>query len=240
LPFLACNPNFGRYDETKTITENMNKLSVVLLSRFDLIFIVKDKLDPDEDKKLSSHVLGLSGHRYGFIDRHLLRKYIAYARNLNPKLTDEANKYLQNYYLELRGLSHDAKESPVAITVRQLESLVRMAEAHARMALKVNADVDDAKAAIELMKESMKEVGINPESKEMDIDMIMTGIPKTNRDKMSLILALLSEMHGITKQDVEVEFEKKGFSSAEAEKILSLLVSNGSIYEYKSGLYKKT
>jgi replicative DNA helicase Mcm len=235
---MACNPNFGRYDKTKTITENMNKLSVVLLSRFDLIFIVKDKLDPDEDKKLASHVLGLTGKHKGFIDRDLLRKYIAYARNINPVITPEANAYLEKYYLELREAS-GAQDNAIVITVRQLESLVRMTEAHAKMALKAEADVDDAKAAIEIMKKSMQEVGINPETNQVDIDIIMTGIPKTNRDKMGLILDLLAETDSATKEDIIEEFKKHNFGASEALKAIKYLMDSGNIFEFKSGNYKR-
>lgn len=236
----AANPNFGRYNKTKTISENMNKLSIPLLSRFDLIFIVKDKLEPDEDEKLSSHILGLSGKKNPIINHNLLKKYIAYARNLQPKVSESANRFIQKYYLELRSASGNAQESPVTVTPRQLESLVRITEAHAKMSLKIEADIDDAKAAIDITRKSMKEVGINPEDKKYDIDVIMTGIPKTKRDKMALVLDLLTEMDTATKEDLEVQLKNRGLSSTEIYSVINSLLESGTIYEVKSGVYKKT
>ena len=93
-------------------------------------------------------------------------------------------KRLSDFYLAMRSAS-ETEGSPVAITARQLESLVRIAEARARVALRKEVTAEDAEAAITIMKRSLEEVGIDLSSYKVDIDLIMTGRPKSIRDRLS-------------------------------------------------------
>lgn len=234
----AANPDMGRYDRYKTVAENIKKLPVTLLSRFDLIFIMKDRLDSDEDKDLSAHILGINKKYVELIDADLLKKYIAYARNLNPKLTEEAIKRLQEFYLEMRKAGGDNESgSPIAITARQLESLIRISEAHAKIKLKTEVTIEDAEAAINIMKKSLEEVGINPEDKKLDIDILMTGIPKTSRDKMETILNII-----IKKGECSIDemCEEMKLPREDVSKLINMLMSDGKIYEPNQGKYRKT
>ena len=86
----------------------------------------------------------------------------------------------------------ETEGSPVAITARQLESLVRIAEARARVALRKEVTAEDAEAAIAIMKRSLEEVGIDLSSYKMDIDIIMTGqTQRASRDRLSIVLSTL-------------------------------------------------
>ena len=105
-----------------------------------------------------------------------------------------ALKPLSEFYLAMRSAS-ETEGSPVAITARQLESLVRIAEARARVALRKEVTAEDAGAAIAIMKKSLEEVGIDLSSYKMDIDLIMTGRPKSIRDRLSIVLVNIDE-HG--------------------------------------------
>jgi replicative DNA helicase Mcm len=100
-------------------------------------------------------------------------------------------KVLEDFYLKMRSLYE--KTSTVSITARQFESLIRMTEAHARAALKTQADEDDAAAAILLMRRSLQEVGVDIETGAPDIDTIMTGKPKSLREKMKLVIETIKK-----------------------------------------------
>lgn len=151
---------------------------------------------------------------------------------------------MNDFYLAMRSAS-EAEGSPVAITARQLESLVRTAEARARAALKKEVQAEDAEAAVAIMKRSLEEVGIDLSSYKIDIDIIMTGRSKSMRDRLQIILTALIEMEKETgmveKESLETELEEKyKISRAEADRLLSQLLREGTIYEPREGYLKKT
>jgi replicative DNA helicase Mcm len=133
----------------------------------------------------------------------------------------------------------------VAITARQLESLVRIAEARARVALRKEVLAEDAEAAIAIMKRSLEEVGIDVSSYKMDIDLIMTGKPKSVRDKLHVVLSVLIEMEketGIVEKAAFVsELESKHeIPRADTERMIGQLLREGTIYEPRENYLKKT
>ena len=243
----AANPALGRYEPHRTVAENIS-LPVTILSRFDLIFVLRDVPNKETDSKMSEHILGL--HRKGLtatealIPSELLRKYISYAKGVRPILSDDALKRLNDFYLAMRSAS-EAEGSPVAITARQLESLVRTAEARARAALRKEVSAEDAEAAVAIMKRSLEEVGIDLSSYKMDIDLIMTGKPKSVRDRLQIVLSTLMEMEkdtGLVERAAlldELETKHK-VSRGEAEKLLGQLLREGTIYSPREDYLKKT
>jgi replicative DNA helicase Mcm len=243
----AANPALGRYEPHRTVAENIS-LPVTILSRFDLIFVLRDIPNKEADGKMSEHILEI--HRRGAspveaqVPAELMRKYVSYAKSIKPVLSSDALKRLGDFYLAMRAAS-ETEGSPVAITARQLESLVRVAEARARVALKKEVSAEDAEAAITIMKRSLEEVGIDISSYKMDIDLIMTGKPKSVRDKMQVVLSTLMAMEretGIVEKALLVsELESKyKVSRAESERILGQLLREGTIYEPREGCLKKT
>jgi replicative DNA helicase Mcm len=139
----------------------------------------------------------------------------------------------------------ESEGSPVAITARQLESLVRVAEARARVALKKEVSGEDAEAAITIMKRSLEEVGIDLSSYKVDIDLIMTGKPKSVRDKLHVILSVLMEMEKETgmveKEALMNEMESKHkIPRSETDRMIGQLLREGTIYEPREGCLKKT
>jgi replicative DNA helicase Mcm len=242
----AANPALGRYDPYRSITENIN-LPVTILSRFDLIFVIRDEPAKDFDERMAEHILVL--HRTGTspvepsIPLPLLRKYISYSRRIRPVISDEASRRLQEFYLKMR--TKETRESPVAITARQLEALVRLAEARARAACRKEVTVDDAQAAVLLMQKSLRQVGIDIETGKMDIDIIMTGTPKSVRDRLQLILAVIvdAEKAGemIHDEDLFQRLQQEyGLARVESTRLLEQLVRDGLVYSPKPGYYKKT
>ncbi len=243
----AANPALGRYESRRTVTENIS-LPVTILSRFDLIFVLRDVPKKEVDSKMSEHILEI--HRKGSspieppIPLELLRKYISYAKGIKPVLTIEALQRLKDFYLTMRSVS-ETESSPVAITARQLESLIRLAEARARAALRTEVLAEDAEAAINIAKRSLEEVGIDLSSYKIDIDLIMTGKPKSLRDKLQTLLSALTEMEreiGMVEKAAlinRLETEYK-IPRNEIERLIAQLQREGTIYEPREGYLKKT
>jgi replicative DNA helicase Mcm len=243
----AANPSLGRYEPHRTVAENIS-LPVTILSRFDVIFVLRDVPSKEVDSRMSEHILEL--HRKGLspvepaLPFDLLRKYVSFAKGIKPVLTSEALQRLKDFYLAMRSAS-ETEGSPVAITARQLESLVRLSEARARSALRKEVMAEDAEAAIAIMKKSLEEVGIDLSSYKIDIDIIMTGKPKSLRDKLQVVLSTLTGMEKETGMVEKIALlneleEKYKVPRGEAERLLNQLLREGTIYEPREGYLKKT
>lgn len=132
----AANPTGGRYNRKISLRSNLN-MSAPIMSRFDLFFVILDDCNEKIDTELASHIVDLHMKRDDAItspySAEQLRRYIKYAKTFKPILTKEARDFLVTKYKELR--SDDAQgysRSSYRITVRQLESMIRLSEAIAR------------------------------------------------------------------------------------------------------------
>ncbi len=250
----AANPKFGRFDEYAPIAEQIN-IPPALLSRFDLIFPLTDKPDRDKDNALASHVLEV--HKYGEMMAHedvdierikpaiepeLLRKYIAYAkRNIFPVLTEEAMKRIRDYYVDMRAKSKET----IPFTPRQLEAFIRIAEASARMRLSNVVTVEDAERAIKIVEYYLTKVGMERELEAFNIDLITTGITKTQKDKMKILTEIIRDICDETGSSAPLEeiisrAENEGMDRDTVEKLINKMRREGIIFEPKHGRYKLT
>jgi DNA replication licensing factor MCM6 len=133
----AANPVGGRYNRKTTLRANIN-MSAPIMSRFDLFFVVLDECKETVDKQLAAHIVGLHQLKDEAIEPEFsteqLQRYIRFARLFQPIFTDEAKAHLVERYKELR--ADDAQggvgRNSYRITVRQLESLIRLSEAVAK------------------------------------------------------------------------------------------------------------
>ena len=174
----AANPILGRYDPYKTIADNIKNLPVTILSRFDLIFIIIDTTDEEKDKLLVKHVLGESTE-FKSIDRALFKNYLIYAKSFNPVITEEAKKSIEDFYLESRRRQNPTDAIP--ITPRQLESLVRMSEAHAKALFKDKVEAEDSQCAIRLLSESLRQT-CKFQTSEADINRVNNPLTKQGKE----------------------------------------------------------
>ena len=245
----AANPKLGRYIPERSAAENIN-LPVTILSRFDVIWIVRDKPDTEDDQIKAKHILRL--HTIGVtetetpISMELLRKYISYAKvNSKPRLSQEAATRLEEFYLEMRKAGENS-DSPIAITARQLESLVRLTESHARMALRNEASVTDADAAIEILKKSLRQVGIDPETGAFDIDVVMVGTSSSTRSRIETLMDLIAEMESENKNqavpigDVIKKATDMGMRKDFVERSIEQMRQDGILFQPRAGYIKKT
>jgi len=157
----AANPAFGRYDDMRSAEENIEFASTIL-SRFDMIYIVRDIQDKERDGRLANHVMrvhmGISASQEedkGEIDIAWFKKYVAYARaKCAPRLDQAAAAALQNYYVSVRKDQSTSDKSPIPLTVRQLEAIVRISEALAKLELQQVAVQSHVEEAIRLFNVS--------------------------------------------------------------------------------------
>lgn len=242
----AANPKFGRFDRYKILAEQID-LPAPIISRFDLIFVIEDKPSKERDSELAEHIL--KTHQFNTVDYEiepeLLRKYIAYARkNVNPRLTEDANNVLKEFYVSTRN-SNPEEQGAVPITARQLEAIIRLSEASAKIKLKETVEREDAEKAVRLQMACLKEVGVDPETGEIDSDIVSGGTPKSDRDKIKLVTEeikqLEEEYNGEAPLNVILSnmSDKYGVSEDKTEQIIKNLRQKGVIYEPTPGYYKE-
>ena len=202
----AANPKWGRFTSDRSIAEQLD-LPPTLLSRFDVIFSIKDQPDQERDRRLASRIL--ASHRdvgrefegpggsplpsTAPFSPDLLKKYIAYARqNLRPSLAQPALDELENFYVRVRKQGEEPN-SPVPITARQLEALVRMSEAAARARLSPVVEVEDARRAIHIMEAFLRRVSMTEEGK-LDIDLAQSGVSHSQRECLVIVIRIMMEL----------------------------------------------
>jgi replicative DNA helicase Mcm len=240
----ASNPIYGKYDPYKNITENVN-LPVPLLTRFDLIFIVRDSPDKEKDNLVASHILEI--HRDSeqaarpAIDIDLFSKYLSYAKQIEPALTPEAIDIVRSYYMDMRRIE---SEGMITVTPRQLEGLIRLASARARLLLKDMVDAEDAQRAIYLVDQMMRTAGVDVNTGKTDFG-VLYGKPQSVVSKEKTFMELFRGLTGAENNDVEDkvlvdELMKTGkFSDEEARKYIQKFNREGQIFERRPGFWAK-
>ncbi len=193
----AANPRHGRWAQNLNFSEQI-VINSVMLSRFDLIFLVRDFPHIEGDKKIANHILKPHQRKRLTkppINLESLRKLIIFARqNLSPVLSKEAAERIKEFFVEWRRTVE--KGNPIPITVRQLEGLVRLAKANARMRLSDRVTVEDANRAITLLKRSLQEAGVDVETNKPDIDILMTGRSTSQHERIKRIYEIIKELEG--------------------------------------------
>ena len=241
----AANPMFGKYDIFKNIYENVN-LPIPLLTRFDLVFIVRDIPSQEKDRNIAQHIISQHGSSgtdtTSLIDIDILTKYLSYAKRGEPALTKEAENLIMEFYLKMRNISGEDKENMITITPRQLEGLIRLATARARLLLKNKVEGEDADRAIYLFNEMLKNSGTDVNTGKVDIG-VLQGRPKSEVSKLTMFMEILRSLEGEPKSSVpEQEFvdelaKSDKFSEEEAREYIRRMIRDASIYESKPGHY---
>jgi replicative DNA helicase Mcm len=243
----AANPKFGRFDPYQSVAQQID-LPPTLINRFDIIFTLRDIPDKEKDSKIATHVL--SEHQKegasSIVDKDLFRKYVAFSKQkIKPRITDEAANELKKFYVDLRNkpVSSDSALRPIPISARQLQALVRMSEASAKIRLSPEVSIDDAKRAIEIMKYYLMQVGYDYESKTFDIDKISGKISSAQRNKVFMVRDVINELEGrvgklIPVEEIEKEMEGK-LTKDEIEDALNKLNSNGVIFKPRRGYVQR-
>jgi len=244
----SANPMAGRWNPYQTVAQNIGHLSAPMLTRFDLIFVIKDTINEVIDGAIADHIVNIHTENKQIkppIGLNLLRKYISYSKQINPKLSKTVGKTFESFYQEMRKTGLDGGgNNTIAITARHLESLIRLAEARARAHLRETVTEEDAKAVIEVMRVSLSQVGINPETGKPDIDQLY-GYTGDKQDKLRLVLEAvntLERVNGNAKDSdlYELLEEDQGYTNQEIRDLLGILMKDGTIFMSRPGYYRRT
>ncbi|MEF8826452.1 MAG: LAGLIDADG family homing endonuclease, partial [Halapricum sp.] len=261
----AANPKYGRFDQYEPIGEQID-LEPALISRFDLIFTVTDKPDEEKDRELARHIVQtnyageLHTHRQEnatpdfsqeevetvteevdpTIEPELLRKYIAHAkRSCYPTMTEAAKDEIESFYVDLRSKGQD-EDAAVPVTARKIEALIRLAEASARVRLSDTVEERDAERVIEIVRSSLQDIGIDPETGELDADVVETGTSKSQRDRIQNLKGIIADIQDEYDDGAPVDIvieraEEVGIDESKAEHEIEKLKQQGEIYEPTTG-----
>ena len=241
----AANPKLGRFDDFVELASQID-MPPTLLSRFDLIFTMSDKPSKETDEELAQFLLTKYDNQVQIVDNEFIRKYVSYAKlNIFPKMTLNAQSLLKSYYVNVRNLSSKRVKS-VPITARQLEALIRLSEASARIRLSEIIDIQDAERAIEVLDRCLKYLAYDPITGQMDIDRMTGKMSGVNRDAAKNIVEVYNQIKdGQTLYaNKKVLFEKmveRGFSIERTEPVLEKLIQGGEFMwvGYKQDTVKK-
>ncbi|MDD3178218.1 MAG: minichromosome maintenance protein MCM [Candidatus ainarchaeum sp.] len=258
----AANPKYNRFDPFKNPIEQID-LPFSLISRFDLYFVIPDNLKRDQDISIAKHILNtqtfaqklstndnsIDKEEYDEANRNILpeidpllyKKYVAYSRqNIKPILSAEASKIILDYYISLRDLGR--KQKSFAATPRQLEGLIRLSEASAKIKLKKIIDPDDAQRAIRIFKTSLEQTALDVETGKIDIDILATGQSQSERNLVKTVLRYIKDLcengNPIPTKEVLDFAEKEGHNRDKVLEAISKLKKIGDVYEPKIGLLK--
>ncbi|KAG1694200.1 hypothetical protein DVH05_021856 [Phytophthora capsici] len=178
----AANPYNGRYDKTKTLKYNVN-ISAPIMSRFDLFFVILDDGDEVTDQKIAEHIVNIhmpselqvEATENGAYSEEDLKRYIKFARTLNPVITPEAKRMMVACYRSLREndvVSNGQTNIAYRITVRQLESMIRLSEGLARLDLSDTVLVSHVQEAYRLLSKSI--IHVDTQNVELEMPLPIT------------------------------------------------------------------
>lgn len=264
----AANPKYSRFDKFMPFLEQID-LPPSLISRFDLFFTIKDVLDRTQDQKISSHILQThqSGEKMSQakqkgttlskkdmehiekitnpeIERDLFRKFIAFARQTCfPVLSAEAIEVITNFYVALR--DQGRVQGAYTATARQLEGIVRLSEASARVRLSDVVEVCDAEKAINLVRKSLEDTVTDPETGKIDIDIITSGKTQTSQNALLTVLRIIKEEMNTGIDMVPIEqvaaiAMEKGLDQEKVNAAIDELEKKGDIYKPRHHYVKPT
>ncbi|MDO8647244.1 MAG: LAGLIDADG family homing endonuclease [Candidatus Diapherotrites archaeon] len=261
----AANPKYARFDAYMNSLEQVD-LPPTLISRFDLLFLIKDNLDRKKDEDITDFIL--KRHQEGekaihekkfqvkmdevktesvneeSVDPEFLKKYISYARQkIFPIMTDAAMNHIREFYLKLRDMGRQDKV--YAATHRQLEALIRLSEASARVRLKDFVEEEDTERATRIFRASLDELAIDKETGKLDIDLITSGQASSKTSQIKKIVGIIREKTQDGRSQAAYDEVVKiavseGIDEDRAKELISDLKKKGELYEPTLGWLKMT
>ncbi len=239
----AANPKFGRFDPYEAIGKQID-LPPALISRFDLIFPIKDIPETRKDERMANFILELHKNNVQEppVDTILLRKYFAYARQrIHPTLTDGAVEELRDYFVKIRSSAAGEGNRSIPITARQLEGLVRLSEANARLRLSKKVTRKDAQRAIDILDYCLRQVAYDEKTGTIDIDRISSGTSASERNKILTVKEIIMELEATYNKAIPLEkvleaAKERGLTESEFEEIIAKLKRGGDIFEPRHGI----
>lgn len=247
---MAANPEQGRFDPFEPLREQFD-MPEELLDRCDLIFPFEDEPDQETDANIADAILGdfssqpqaaADGGPETPIRPALFQKYVAYARrNYDPMLTDTAKQRIEDWYLNLRGLSELGQ---ISLNTRMLQAARRLSQASARARLSEEVNEGDADRAIDLIMHMLNTLGLDEEGEGYDVDMVNQGSASPTQEKRrNTIKNIIDELAGEEPAPVSkiiAEADEQGIDPDTTDDVMEKLRRKGEIYEPQSDHYRKS
>jgi len=240
----AANPKFGKYDPAESLGENIN-VPPALLSRFDLIWLIKDKVDLHVDMAKANHILNTYSDdvviEKPYMTPRQLMAYINLVRESKPKLSGEIRKEVLKIYEKMRQLSKE-DESALAIGTRQLEALIRLSMAHAKLLFKPKADVEDVRAVRDILNDMFATFGLDMDKGSFD-QSLLTGVTgkETKEQVANRVWAEVSDPNGavLIPNFMKALAESTTFDETSAKKLFDSWDKNCIVRMNKDGTWRK-
>lgn len=234
---FGCNPKKRKFDRYKGIFDQIT-FPKDLRSRLDLIFVMYDEPDQERDRRIAESILdswcGNPKSANAPIPYELLKKYIYHAiKNVHPVMNPEMNEIIIQKYLSLRGTDDENGNSPLEITARQLQTLIRITLAHAKIRHSENVLLEDVETAFEIFFYSMKQA-VGDEDGNIDILSIETGWTKKDFDRVETIKnIILAEPGGMHIGAILDKARTMGFKDLDTSRIVNRMKEDGDLYEFQ-------
>jgi replicative DNA helicase Mcm len=238
----AANPKYGKYDIDSSLIDNIN-IPVPLVSRFDMIWLIRDVVDVKKDKEKATFILdtftGDDILNNVYLPRDKLTSYINHARLLKPIITTEAKKKMAEIYQSMRALS--VEKDSLGIGIRQLEALARLATAHAKLLFKDKVEISDIEAVEKLMNKMFVALGVKDDNGYNQNTITVTK----NESKEHTANRIWGECendddHVSHHKFIEKLKDSDKFTESTAEKIFGDWEKNNYIKMVRGGKWKKT
>merc|ERR1719481_216677 len=207
----AANPIHSKWDPRGTVMENI-QLPPTRMSRFDLVFLILDPQDEQYDKKLARHLVSLyyrdqSQAEEDSFSMTVLRDYLKYAKQTyKPTLSDGAGMLLTQNYVEMRKIG--SGRGQITAYPRQLESLIRLSEAHARMRFSKTVELADVEEAARLHREALKQSATDPLTGRIDVSILTTGQSSASRKRRQEVAKALQELLSKKNKTPTINYDK--------------------------------
>jgi replicative DNA helicase Mcm len=239
----SANPIHGAFDEQKNLASQID-LPSPILNRFDLIFVLKDKPNPDFDSKAVQHIFDSYKKKTKLdISIELFKKYIIYAKRLNPELEDIIAEKVKDFYNNLRMQSEREGNKGVPINLRNIEALKRLAEANAKLRLSPKVEEKDFNVAKEIFMYCLKQIGYDNSLGIFDQSRTTEKIPVSKRGKLERLLRKMKELENKLGKYLPIEEIKEvakelDVEDWELEQYFEELKKSGNCFEPKPGVYQ--
>lgn len=242
----AANPKNHRFSPYDPIVEQID-LPATLINRFDLIFPIRDVQDTESDRQKFEHVAEM--HRQeesesiqSEVGEELLRKYLFRARKMKPWITNEAKNAVVDYVCDIRErAASDGSIARVPINARQVDGIIRLSEAFAKLRLSQSVQLRDAHEAIELTQWFMRQIAYDEKTGSYDADKIESGMSGSEWKTYYQIKKLVQE-HAKTYKEKMIPYDKlleitqqENIKDEDVEKITQRMKKDGDLVEAKQG-----
>ena len=234
----AANPKWGMYDSDNSLRDNIN-VPAPLLSRFDLIWLIQDKVNMTSDRLKANHILESFEMSMGdrcYLKEDDLSKYINYARTFKPKLNDDAKKTLLDIYEKMRNVS---SKSDIPIGTRQLEAIVRLSMAYAKLHFKEEVDKNDINIIRILLEKQYESFGSSISQGGVQTQIFVDGKSVKEHDVLTVWNSCKNIEGNVRLREFEKALIDSGMTKEKAESTISKWENNNAIKLNGDGTYTR-